>query len=279
MHFRQLYFVAFLTFVAVGAVLAEDQSARTVTVSGAGLVVTPPDEVVLTIEVTTEGNELLETRQESDNEIQAILELGQQHGVEPKDFRVTELKISYGFDEERRRFFYRVDRSASMTLKDIAKFDALLAAALKRGGFNITGIAFGTSTWKHLMSEARRQAVAEARAKAAELAELNGLKLGLVRTIDEDQFSQRPFVTSVLPVVGARRPPQRYNGDPFGGPMFSSESLPASQPAAGFVSFTRPGAAEEGGERANGSEFAAGLGVIETTANLTIEFELIEKTP
>ena len=276
MHFRQLYFVAFLAFVAVGAVLAEDQSVRTVTVSGAGLVVTPPDEVVLTIEVTREGNELLETRQESDDEIRAILELGQQHGVDAKDFRVTELKISYGYDEERRRFFYRVDRSANMTLKDIARFDALLAAALKRGGFNITGIAFGTSTWQHLMSEARRRAVAEARAKATELAELNGLKLGLARTIDEDQFSQRPFVTSVVPVVGVRLP-QRNRTDPFGGPMFSSESLPASQPTARFVSFSRPGSAEEGGERANGSDFAAGLGVIETTANLTIEFELIEK--
>lgn len=279
MQARQICFIAFVTLVAGGGVLAEDQSVRTVTVSGSGLVVTPPDEVVLTVEVATQGNELLETRQESDEELRAILELGQQHGVDPKDFRVTELKISYGFDEERRRFFYRVDRSADMTLKDIGKFDALLAAALKRGGFNITGIAFGTSTRQDLMSEARRRAVAEARAKATELAELNGLKLGLARTIDENQFSQTPFVTSVVPAVGVRQLPRRDNSDPFGGPMYSSESPPATQSSARFVSFARPGSAEGSGGSAKASEVAAGLGVIETTASLTIEFELIEKAP
>jgi uncharacterized protein YggE len=271
--------VAALVLATVRPGLAEENDMRAVTVSGTGTVESPPDQVVLTVSATTEGNDLLETRRESDSELMAILKLSEAHGVRPGDFRVTELKISYGFDETRGRFFYRVDRVASMTLKDITKFDTWLAAALKRGGFNISGIAFGTSKGEELQAEARRLAVAAARAKAEQLAELSGLKLGLARVISEDQFSQQPFVTTVVPVVGMRSPRRPVHG-PWGGGMFSiadSKSRPAADNAVQPISFTQADANDDAIAPPQVNLGAAGVGVIETTAGVTIEFELLPK--
>ncbi|MHC4406914.1 MAG: SIMPL domain-containing protein [Planctomycetota bacterium] len=277
MRLAPFFFMASLVFVTVRPGLAEENAIRAVTVSGTGTVESPPDQVVLTISVTTEGSDLLETRRESDSELQAILKLGEAHGVRPDGFRVTELMISYGFDEDRRRFFYRVDREANMTLKEIARFDALLAAALKRGGLNITGIVFGTSNGQALEAEARRRAVAVARAKAEQLAKLNGLKLGMARVISEDQFSQQPFVISAVPVVGMqnpRRPRRAGNAQPGGG-FFSiadGKSQRTSQVPVKPAGFAQ--ARASGDDVAPPQAVAAGLGVIETNATVTIEFEL-----
>ena len=167
-----------------------------------------------------------------------------------------------------------------MKLKEIAKFDALLAAALKRGGFNITGIVFGTSKGQELEADARRRAVAAARTKAEQLAELNGLKLGMARVISEDRFTQRPFVTSVVPVVGMRSP-RRPSNTPAGGGFFSiadDKSRPASPVPAQPASFA-PAGANDDVAPPQVNLGAAGVGVIETTAGVTIEFELIPKAP
>jgi uncharacterized protein YggE len=273
-------FVAVLALATVRPGLAEESDIRVVTVSGTAEVESPPDQVVLTISATTEGNDLLETRRESDSELMAILKLGEAHGIQPGDFRVTELKISYGFDETRGRFFYRVDRVARMTLKDITKFDTWLAAALKRGGFNISGIVFGTSRGEQLEAEARRRAVAAARAKAQQLADLNGLKLGLARVISEDQFSQRPFVTTVVPVVGMRSPRRPANA-PSGGGFFSiadDKSRPVTQAPRQPISSAPAEAADDDSAPPQGNLGTAGVGVIETTAGVTIEFELRPKS-
>jgi uncharacterized protein YggE len=281
MRLASFCLVAVLALATVRPGLAEDSNIRVTTVSGTGTVVSPPDQVVLTISATTEGNDLLETRRESDSELMAILKLGEAHGLQPGDFRVTQLKISYGFDENRGRFFYRVDRTATMTLKDITKFDAWLAAALKRGGFSISGIVFGTSKGEELQAEARRRAVAAAQAKATQLADLSGLKLGLARVISEDQFSQRPFVTTVVPVVGMRTP-RRPVTIPSGGGFFSiadSRSRPAAGAPTQPISLA-PAEAEEEEDVAppQVNLGAAGVGVIETTAGVTIEFELWPKS-
>lgn len=280
MHCWHMNCIGLLVLLTARAGLAEADAGRFVTVSGTGTVTAPPDQVELSIAVTTEGDDLLEARRDSDDDLRAILELGQTHGVAPEDFRVTKLKISYGFNEERRRFYYRVDRDAEMTLKDIAKFDALLAAALKRGGFNITGIVFGTSKGAELESEARRHAVAAARARAAELAQLNGLELGAARAIRDDEFSQRPFVTSVMPVVGDRGLRPAASGLPPGGGIFSvpdGKSYPVSQPAALLTRLSQPGTDQGDGQPAGRTDMATGLGVIETTAGVTIEFELVKR--
>jgi uncharacterized protein YggE len=280
MRLAPFYFVAAGLFVVIPLTLAEGDEIRVVTVSATGIVESPPDQVVLAISATTEGNDLLDTRRESDSELQEIVELGELHGVRPDDFRVTQLKISYGFDEDRRRFFYRVDRDASMTLKEISKFDTLLAAALQRGGFNITGIVFGTSNGQAHEAEARRRAVEAARAKAEQLAELSGLKLGTARLISEDRFSQRPFVTSVVPVVGARIP--RPVGDAAAGGFFNiadGAPRPTSLAPAQLVGFTQAAADNDDSAPPQVKPVATGLGVIETTADVTIEFDLIRKAP
>jgi hypothetical protein len=237
----------------------------------------------LTLTVTTDGSELLETRRDSDDELAEIRQLGEAHGVRPEDFHVKSLKISYGYNEERRRFFYEVDRSAQMTLNDIGRFDALLAAALKRGGFNITGIQFSTSRGEELRSEARRRAVAAARDRASEMAALNGLELGKAIAIRSSGMTQRPFVTSVLPVVGQRNPIQPGHADPFGGGgMFSlpsRKSPPALDPSLQWVSFADEQNGGDGTKSRDVRDVAAGLGVIDTSVSVTIDFELLDKSP
>lgn len=200
--YRSLQTVLLLTAVFVAAattVFAHDPVPPGIAVSAIGRAEIPPDRVVVAITIQTQENDLLEARDESDKEIEAILELGEDYGVNADDFRITRSNVAYGFDEERGRFFYRIKRNARITLNDVSRFDEFLAAAIKQGGFNIDDIDFETSKQQQLESDARREAMAAAREKAQQLAALAGLNLGNPRRIEEQAVSQVDFSFSVSP--------------------------------------------------------------------------------
>jgi uncharacterized protein YggE len=80
---------------------------------------------------------------------------------------------------------YHVGNTVIVTIRDLDKVGAILDGTIEAGANNIYGVTFSVADPKPLMSEARAQAVADARAKAQELAELNGVSLGQVLSISE----------------------------------------------------------------------------------------------
>jgi hypothetical protein len=100
--------------------------------------------------------------------------------------------------------------------------------------------------------------------------------VGLARSISEGSFSQRPFVTSVVPVVGGRPSLPATDDDPFG----QFDGLPwkrkgADESKVHFVSIAEADG-EDGENTVTRRQTAAGLGVIETIAHVNIEFDLVK---
>jgi uncharacterized protein YggE len=276
---RSSVFVAVLFVAAATTVFAHDMMREGIAVSGTGRAEAPPDRVVMAITIQTQENDLLEARDESDEEIAAILELGAKFGVRPGDFRVTRSNVAYGFDEERGRFFYRIRRNARITLSDINRFDEFLAEAIKQGGFNIDDIDFETSREQDLEAEARRNAVAAARDKAQQLAKLAGLQLGKPRRIVEEGVSQVDFSFSVVPSA----PPQARRKSDADGAGLAKRNQPATptvSPAlfgtgthlAGFALPAEPAAENTLAPAVN--QVKPRCGVITTTVTVEIEFEI-----
>ena len=259
-------FATVAAIVALSSVaIAADPPGSLVHVSGHGLVRVAPDQVVIELTVTTTDDDLIRVRETSDKDARTILTLSKKHGVNANGFEVSRLELSLHFNEQLRRRIYQVERDLTLTLDDLTKLDGLLSDLLRERNLKVVGINFVTSKAKQHEFEARSRAVADAKEKAAHLAELNGFKLGNAREIRIISESQQPFVTSVVPAVAAAQPrgPQKINGNS----RQIAKALPRNSKLR-FVAFQQ---AKDGAE-ADGKQFA--LGMIEITAHVNIDFEL-----
>jgi len=262
--------------IVLGANAALFSAERTVSVSGSGLVSVPADEVTINLSLSTVDDDLVRVRETSDKQVQAILDLAQKHGAKPGDYKVSSLKLALSYNEQLRRQVYEVEREMSVKLGVLANLNPLLADLLKLSEMQIASIEFGASKAREHEQEARRRAVTDAKETALHLAELAGLKLGKAQQISAFGEQQRPFVTSVIPFVG--------RADPFG----SRRERRAAQeqpdaPAAAAISIPRNiadnlfvAAQVAGAEGKAPADGTFGLGLIDFTASISIDFELID---
>jgi uncharacterized protein len=70
-------------------------------------------------------------------------------------------------------------------VRDITKVADVINAAVDAGANNLFGLEFGVDNYKSKETEARKLALEDARAKAAELAEAAGVELGDIVSISE----------------------------------------------------------------------------------------------
>jgi uncharacterized protein YggE len=93
---------------------------------------------------------------------------------------------------------YQVSNTMQVTVRNPEQLTELLGVAIEAGANNINSIEFRLSDPVELRSEARAKAVTDAEARAAELAELNGLAIGPVVSVSEVIDSGAYFVSEQL---------------------------------------------------------------------------------
>ena len=164
---------------------------RTVTVVGEGVVKIKPDIAQVNIGVEVVKPTVKEASGEANEIMDAVLAALAEAGVEEKDIQTSGFSIwverVYGadgsFDDEQNR--YHVNNNVFAILRDLESVGATLDAAIEAGANNIYGVTFSLDDPKSIESDARAKAVENAAAKAAELAELNGVEVGAVVSISE----------------------------------------------------------------------------------------------
>jgi uncharacterized protein YggE len=80
---------------------------------------------------------------------------------------------------------FRASNTAVITLRQLDRVGTTLSAAIQAGANHAWGIQFEMDDPKPLRAKARAKAVEDARARAQELASLNGVKLGRVLSVGE----------------------------------------------------------------------------------------------
>jgi uncharacterized protein len=167
---------------------------RTILVVGEGVVSIQPDRAQATIGVETTGATVREATQESAEIMEALLAALREQGVSERDIqtsgfsvwtertgRPVEMPGSTGEDA----VIYRVTNTVRVTVVDLSKLSAILDAAIDSGANAIYGINFSIADPSTIETQARIKAVADAKAKAEELADLAGVRVGAVVSVSE----------------------------------------------------------------------------------------------
>lgn len=163
---------------------------RTITVVGEGKVKIKPDIARANIGVEVMKNSVKEASDANKAALDAVLAALKAQGVAEKDIQTAGYSIvAERFGPEgplpENQTNYRVSNNVSVVIRDLDKVGAILDAAIEAGANNIYGIEFGLDNTDTVKTEARKAAVADAKAKAEELAGLTGVQVGSVVSVSE----------------------------------------------------------------------------------------------
>ena len=188
--------IAILALTAVvataGASSDEDATAawlRTLTVSGDGAASAVPDIADLELGVQTIDEDptvaIVDNTTAMANVIEALTDLDiDEDDIQTRSFNMWVEQV-YGPDGPTGDFLYHVVNQIMVRVRDLDMTGDVLGAALAAGANNVSGITFGVEDTQALEEAARDAAVDNALAKADQLAERLGVKVGSARHVTE----------------------------------------------------------------------------------------------
>ena len=272
---RNLPLLAVLVLSSWAVVEAAEPTRRLVQVSGLGVVEVPPDQVAIQVIVTTVDDDLIRVRENSEKDALSIVNCAKKHGADEKGFRVSELKLSLAYNEQLRRQIYKEEREVTIELNDLTRLDPLLLDLLREKNLKVKDVAFTVSKPRPHEFQALKQAVDNAKEKAEHLAGLSGLKLGKVLAVRVRSEYHGEFAMSMSMGSVQRTTPQR---DTERATAQAVEPFAGSKPLPGkgfyFVAAERPLSEKRDEGKAGTRPFA--LGLIDITAEVDVDFELLE---
>lgn len=215
--------IAVLALAAVGLLRpAQTAVAQTgvsnmpqIVVIGTGEVKVEPDIATVTIGVETKAPTTQEALSQNSTQAQAIIERIRQLGIDAKDIQTTGINIYPVYDEKGQDIIaYTVSNMVTVTIRNLAQAGNLIDQVVEVGANRLYGVSFGLSDPEAVMTQAREAAIANARARAEQMARASGASLGRVLFITEN-FSANP-----IPIPMA--------ADAYGAP--AARSAPPVQP-------------------------------------------------
>lgn len=197
---RSLFVVA-LAFLAVGCagrVAGLGVEDDVIAVTGVGRFSAAPDTALLTLGVDSNAATLAEATNDAARRMTAVVARIKSFGVADADIATVSYSVDPRMapadplrrDEPPRIVGYHVGNVAQVTVRKLADAGPILDAAVAAGANAVRGIRFTLADSATAQSQARASAVADALAKARQLASAAGVKLGPVLSIRESSVSQ-----------------------------------------------------------------------------------------
>ncbi len=192
------------------AAMAQDAAPNRLTVTGTGVVSGIPDLAVLTLGVTSRGDTAAEAMDATSAATADVLALLAETGVADTDMQTSDLSLSpvwsnrnsvSGGGDEITGF--RASNTVTVRIRDLDGMGEVLDAAIGAGANEFRELRFALQNPAPALDEARRLAVADARARAETYAEAAGVTLGNVLELSESGGGGGPIMMREAAIASA----------------------------------------------------------------------------
>jgi uncharacterized protein YggE len=161
-------------------------------VNGEGKVTVTPDIATLSLGIEAQATTVAEAQDQAATAMSAVMTALTDNGVADKDIQTQYFSIYQvtkwdDFKDEQVVIGYRVTNMVTAKIRDIEQAGPIIDAVAAAGGdyTRINNISFSVDDPTPYYEQARQKAVADARAKAEQLADLAGVNLGQPTYISE----------------------------------------------------------------------------------------------
>jgi len=186
---------------------SSEPSVRNVTVSGTATARVVPDTATFTFGQETDGASAKAALAGNAAAMRRVISALLRAGVARDDIQTQDVSVYPRRNENGDVVGFSANGSVVATVRRLAKAGGVVDAAVAAGADETSGPQFDRSSRSELTQRARRDAFAEARAKAATLAQEAGASLGEVRRIEEGAQAPQPVPIGVYATAdGARTP-------------------------------------------------------------------------
>jgi uncharacterized protein YggE len=169
-------------------------------VNGEGKVSAVPDVAILSLGIEAQAASVTEAQAQAAEAMQQVTAALTDKGIDEKDIQTQYFSIQRvtRWDKEKEQdvvIGYRVTNMVTAKIREIEKAGAVIDAVVVAGGdlTRIDSIGFTIDDPSAYYEEARQMAVADAGAKAKQLAEVAGVKLGKATYISESSYLPGPI--------------------------------------------------------------------------------------
>lgn len=185
-----------ILMTATTSLIAQNREINTVTVRGEGIIRAVPDEVTVNVRVEHTGENTKQLKSQNDAVVKQILQYVKKAGVPDKDVSTLYMNLTRNYDYNTKTYVFAANQSLSIKLRDLSKYEQLMNGLMDTGMNRIEGISFSSSQKDALESEARKQAIRNAKMKADEYASVLNQTVGKAVSISEfgDGGEPRPVL-------------------------------------------------------------------------------------
>jgi uncharacterized protein YggE len=176
-----------------------DVPLRKISVSGMGEVQTQPDIAIIGLGVQTQAESAQSALDENNVKTQSLMDALDGAGIPSENIRTQSFQLipKYNYDKESRTqtlIGYSVSNFIQVQTDNLDDLGVLLDLVVDAGANNIQSINYEVSDTQPFASQARQDAVENARMKAEQLADLTGSSLGSMIKIQESSNLPEPIV-------------------------------------------------------------------------------------
>src|SRR5262249_48510214 len=183
-----------LALAALAAPAALAASPRAITVNGAGMVSTTPNQGDFSYGVTTTGGTASAALSSNARLMNRVIAALKAHGISAADIQTAEVSLSPNRNQNGDKILnYTASNSVSARVKPLSKAGPVVDAAVTAGANEVSGPSLTASDARVLSQRALKAGVADARARAQAIASAAGVRLGRVLTVTESSSSPVPL--------------------------------------------------------------------------------------
>lgn len=179
--------------VTAGNIILSQQNTG-IWVSGEGKVTVVPDVAVLSLGVEAQAKAVAQAREQAAGAMEAIMKVLEDNGVDEKDIKTQHFSIYpvRRWENDREILVgYRVTNTVTVKIREVDDTGIIIDGVAEAGGdyTRINNISFTVDDPTEYYKEVREAAMADAEAKAEQLAALSGVTLGKATYINEGSVS------------------------------------------------------------------------------------------
>jgi uncharacterized protein YggE len=178
-------------------------------VNGEGKVTAVPDTAILTLGIEAQELTVAEARNEAAEAMNRVMDTLKSSGIAEEDIQTQYFNIQEvtRWDNDKQQQIvigYQVTNTVTVKVRDITKVSAVIDSVTDAGGdlTRINSLAYTINDPSSYYEQARADAVADAAAKAKQLADNAGVKLGKPTYISESSYIPGPIYRDVATVGG-----------------------------------------------------------------------------
>jgi len=183
----------------------EITSENRISVSGSGEIWVKPDLAIIDFSVVTEKKTIEDAMTANTKKMNDTINAIITQGIEEKDLKTTNFNIFPRYEWIKSEFIegkrvlvgYEVDQTLEVKVRDLTKIGSIIQSAVNAGANQVGDLQFTIDNQEALKSQARKEAIENAKLKAQEIANQLGVKLVKVVSFNENSVVPifRPYFT------------------------------------------------------------------------------------